>query len=294
MLSRLVLLLCFFSVYTLYPQDTHVYVSAHPDDWQLFMNPNAITSVAKADTKVVFLHTTAGDAGAGKGENDYYLAREEGSKRAIRFMVNAMHPELRLGADMNETLTVVNGHYVMRGEYGNAVVYFLRLPDGNGDGSGYPIHGTHSLKKFYAGEVPTLTTDDGNSTYSSPDDLKRTIMELIHDEIQAGGAVQFNVAETDRERNPGDHSDHLNTAYFLQDVAKRMGLKTIRLYEEYATANKPVNIEGKAYMESAATWGATVSGLSDREHYTTWDRAHNAWIGRQYYREIDLSEVIRN
>ncbi len=44
---------------------TNVFVSAHPDDWQLFMNPNAYNSVKTPNEKVVFIHTTAGDAGQG-------------------------------------------------------------------------------------------------------------------------------------------------------------------------------------------------------------------------------------
>jgi len=41
------------------------YFSAHEDDWQLFMNPNAYHDVQRASTKVVFVYLTAGDAGAG-------------------------------------------------------------------------------------------------------------------------------------------------------------------------------------------------------------------------------------
>src|SRR5687768_5615926 len=46
-------------------QDTVAfYFSAHEDDWQLFMNPNAYNDVHKSSTKVVFVYMTAGDAGA--------------------------------------------------------------------------------------------------------------------------------------------------------------------------------------------------------------------------------------
>ena len=39
----------------------------------------------------------------------------------------------------------------------------------------------------------------------------------------------------------------------------------------------------------AATWGVTTSALGDLEHYSTWDKVHNAWIGRQYFRTLDLN-----
>ena len=65
----------------------NVFLSAHPDDWQLFMNPNAYKAV-EAGGPVLFIHSTAGDAGTGMGYDDYTLAREAGSLNAIRFMVN--------------------------------------------------------------------------------------------------------------------------------------------------------------------------------------------------------------
>src|SRR5262245_5468242 len=73
------------------------YFAAHEDDWQLFMNPSAFQDVADPKTKTVFVHTTAGDAGAGTGtagrKHPYYLARENGAEAAIRFMADsAQHP----------------------------------------------------------------------------------------------------------------------------------------------------------------------------------------------------------
>src|SRR6185503_231465 len=69
------------------------YFGAHPDDWQLFMNPNAYYDVQKPSNKVVFVYVTAGDDGAGlgngKGSQPYYLARENGAKLSVAFMANA-------------------------------------------------------------------------------------------------------------------------------------------------------------------------------------------------------------
>src|SRR3954454_18953043 len=58
------------------------YIVAHADDWQLFMQPNAYKGLVDADHKVVFIVTTAGDAG---NEERYWRAREEGCKSSIRF-----------------------------------------------------------------------------------------------------------------------------------------------------------------------------------------------------------------
>jgi hypothetical protein len=58
-----------------------VFVVAHPDDWQLFMNPAAFQAMNQPHEKAVFVHVSAGDAGRGMGgePTPYYLAREEGA-----------------------------------------------------------------------------------------------------------------------------------------------------------------------------------------------------------------------
>jgi len=272
-------------------QNTKIYVSTHPDDWQLFMNPNAYNDLQNPENKVIFLHTTAGDAGCGTGCTSYYLAREEGSKRAIRFMVNAINPDSKLGDEMNKTQVLINGHSILRFSYGNAVAYFLRLPDGNYTGVGYPIHDDSSLKKFYDGTTPTLFAVDRSTSYNSLDDLVKTIGDLIAYETNAPNQTSINIADTNSEINPDDHSDHLHSSLIMQKVASSVGIKTVRLYEEYATNAKEQNVFGDEFLLCAGTWGATASGLSDEFHNSTWNEGHNIWIGRQYFRDVLIVDL---
>lgn len=272
-------------------QDAKVYVSTHPDDWQLFMNPNAYKDLQNPENKVIFLHTTAGDAGCGTGCTSYYLAREEGSKRAIRFMCNAINPDLQQGSEMNEAHVIINGHSILRLTYANAVVYFLRLPDGNLTGIGYPIHDHASLKHFYEGTTPTLFTVDRSTSYSSLDDLVKTISGIIAYESDTPDQASFNIADTNANINPGDHSDHLYSSLIMQKVAQNLRIKTVRLYEEYATNSKAQNVFGDDFLFCAGTWGATASGISDYLHNSTWNEGHNVWIGKQYFREVSLDDL---
>ncbi|MFC4721596.1 hypothetical protein ACFO5O_04655 [Geojedonia litorea] len=290
---RMICILLFLALGTgfLHSQNTQVYVSAHPDDWQLFMNPNAYKDLQNPENKVIFLHTTAGDAGCGTGCTSYYKAREEGSLRAIRFMCNAINHQLKQGTDMNKTHVLINGHLILRYSYANAVAYFLRLPDGNYTGVGYPLHQHSSLKYFYEGSVPELIAIDQSTAYQSLDDLVTTLSELLNYESNGLGQVSLNIAETNAERNPEDHSDHLTSSFIMQKVARKLGLESVRLYEEYATNKKPINSFDADFLISAGTWGATASGLSDHFHNSTWDAGHNAWIGRQYFREVRLAEL---
>jgi hypothetical protein len=286
-----------FAILSMIPlsaQNTHVYVSAHPDDWQLFMNPNAYYDLQNAEDKVIFLHTTAGDAGSGTGNLSYYLAREEGSLRAIRFLCNAINNDLKQGVQMNHTQVIVNGHIVLRYSYANAVAYFLRLPDGNYTGVGYPIHNHSSLKHLYEGSKPSISAIDNSTKYNSGDDLINTIASIVNLEANAQGQVTFNIADTDATINPEDHSDHINTSLIMQKAANVLGLKSVRLYEEYATNKKEVNIFDDDFLICAGTWGATASGLSDNYHDSTWNDVHNIWVGRQYFRTVLLSDLTKN
>ena len=270
-------------------QVTDIYVSAHPDDWQLFMNPNAYHSLKTGKNKVVFLHTTAGDAGAGDGENGYFLAREEGSKRAIRLMVNSLRDK-GIGKQMTATKQNFNGHPIDRMEYGNAVVYFLRLPDGNYYGPGYPVHDDKSLQKLLNDQVKDIRTVDGSTVYTDKQDLSSTITELLRSERSSGDTLRLNIADTDSLINPGDHSDHRYSSHLMQGLAKAAGAYSLRYYTEYHSNTLPMNVFPEDYLISAGVWGATASGLSDYQHSSTWDSVHNSWIGRQYYREEVLDE----
>ena len=268
---------------------TSVYVVPHPDDWQLFMNPNAYKSV-KNDEKVIFIHTTAGDGGAGASDN-YYLAREEGSLRAIRFMSNTFTSGAGLGTNMNETAVTINGHSIKKFTYRNAVAYFLRLPDGNIDGSGYSYTNLETLKKLYEGTISSISAVDGSTTYNSLNDLIETLKSLLEIEYYNPSNMIFNSADDDTSINPGDHSDHIFSSKIIQDVANTMpNVNAIKnLYIDYHTASLPQNVFGDDYLVSAGTWGTTASGLSDNYQNSTWQADHNVWIGKQYFRTLTIS-----
>ena len=277
----------FFS-FSVSAQTTRFFISAHQDDWQLFMNPNVYRSIKNNDDKTVIIHTTAGDAGEGMGKRSYYKAREEGSIRALRFLTNTYGSGEGVGTEMNEKRVKLNGHDILRLNYRNCVVYLLRLPDGNGTGAGYPLHEKKSLQKFYEGKVENLPSIDNTTTYKNKKDLLKTLEALIKEE-QIGNATEIHLADTDPEQNPDDHSDHQTSSKLFQDTAKAIGNMRLYLYVNYASSNKPKNTSDDEFMLCAATWGVTTSALSDLDHYSTWDNVHNSWIGRQYYRLIDIN-----
>ncbi|MEQ1780454.1 MAG: hypothetical protein ABMA14_03780 [Hyphomonadaceae bacterium] len=268
------------------PPTVSVFAVAHEDDWQLFMNPEAFHAMDEPQEKTVIIHVTAGDAGAGVGGEPvpYYLAREEGALRAVRFMANAVDPSRGQGVAMASEKVDRNGHQVLRYSYANAVIYFLRIPDGNiVNGKVYTPH-PQSLTKLRAGEVAVTEAIDKSARYEGWADLVATLNAIVFSEQAAGSGLVLHIAELDEKLNVGDHPDHRATAFAMEDVANLHPCAPLWRHVEYFTKTMPQNISGKDYMIDVGTWAATASGLGDNYAKATWESEHNAWLGRSYSR----------
>jgi hypothetical protein len=263
-----------------------IFTVAHQDDWQLFMNPAAYRGMDEPQEKAVFIHVTAGDAGRGvTGEPvPYYLAREEGALRAVRFMANAADPTRGRGLVMESSKAEIAGHAILRFAYANAVVYFLRLPDGNiVNGTVYTPH-PQAIEKLRTASIEASETIDRSARYVGWSDLVSTLAAIVEHERVAGSSLSLHIAETNEALNPGDHPDHRATALAMEEVATRFPCASTHRYDEYATRGRPQNVTGEDYMIDVGAWAATASGLSDNLAKATWESEHNAWIGRSYSR----------
>jgi hypothetical protein len=168
--------------------------------------------------------------------------------------------------------------------YANAVVYFLRLPDGNiVNGSVFTPH-PESLTRLRSGEAATSGTVEQSARYEGWDDLVATLNDIVESERVVGSGLSLHIAELDEDLNPRDHPDHRATAFAMEEVARLHPCAPLHRHIEYFTRTKPVNVSGEDYAIDVGTWAATTSGLSDNYAPSTWEPGHNAWIGRSYSR----------
>jgi LmbE family N-acetylglucosaminyl deacetylase len=260
------------------------YFSAHQDDWQLFMNPSAFQDVADPKTKTVFVYLTAGDAGSGMGargrKHPFYLARENGAEAAVRFMADADNMPI---ASMADTRTF-RGHSIYRVSYRNTVSYFLRVPDGNVDGSGYPGTKYESLSRFAEGKIKKMHAIDGSATYRGWADLTSTIRAVVDYERGAASTVQINVGETDPKINPEDHPDHQMTAKAALEAVGDLACARRLYFVDYASSKLPENLDAKQRDMESAVFAVNAASIRAFDHSSSWHHYNDSFVGRNYFR----------
>ncbi len=260
------------------------YFGAHPDDCQLFMNPNAYYDVQKPSNKVVFVYVTAGDAGAGLGNGGssqpYYLARENGAKLSVKFMANAAKPQ-EIPVD---SVASFSGHAVKRWLYRNTVSYFMRLPDGSPPGTGYVATAEQSLNRFHEGTIRTMTAIDNSATYEGWPDLRSTLRSIIDHERGTATNVWVNIPDTNIVKNVGDHTDHQHMARGVLEAIADLRWINKALYLDYVTAAMPENMSSAEREIEAGTFAVLAMGVAALDHPSPWDRLHRSWLSRHYFR----------
>jgi titin len=219
------------------PFPVEFFVQAHQDDWQLFLGNRAAEAVPTA-SKIVFVYTTAGDAG--DMTSGYWQARELAAQTSI----DSMTPAGPWSCG-NQT---VNGHVIHRCTKGsNIVTYDLRLPDGNGEGQGYSGRG--SLARLRSGAISSFTAVNASTTYTSWGDLVSTFRSIVT--FEAAGrtdpVLAIHAPDDDREVNGSDHSDHLTTGDLVRTASVGRPWNLF-WYMGYQNLFEPVNLTQAQYL----------------------------------------------
>ncbi len=244
------------------------YIIAHADDWQLFMCPNVTNDLLSRSDKIVFIITTAGDSGM---NTQYWNAREEGMKSSLRFCLAPFGNF----SEINERKDI-KGHTICFYKSGNVSCYFLRLPDGNLDGSGFASNNFQSLAKLKSGEINAITAIDNSTTYSSWEDFFITLQTIILKE-SAGIKEKFiNYQHPDISFNPNDHADHIATGNAISSmpVIKEMNQA---LFQGYATGNLANTLSGEDIFWKAGMFAAYEKAVFDISGYSTLQEGSNIY-----------------
>ena len=192
------------------------YVIAHADDWQIFMQPNAFNDLVAENRKVVFIVTTAGDAGM---DTTYWMAREEGLKSSVRFCLAPFGPVVE-----SNSIKKFNNHPILCTSVNNTSSYFLRLPDGGLEGNGFSIHAYKTLLKLEAKEISFIEAIDNSTIYKDWKDFYSSIESIIVYESNGCQNNWVNYMNPETSLNANDHPDHIITGRAIQemDVSKEL------------------------------------------------------------------------
>lgn len=236
------------------------YVGAHADDWQLFMQPHAYKNIVAEGDKVVFIVTTAGDAGM---QEEYWQAREAGMQSSIRF---ALAPISMIEEEAG--VRNFNSHAIHYCRINDTKSYFLRLPDGGIDGNGFSACKNQSLQKFKNTTNSPITSIDGSARYDCWKELLNTLAEIVDCESEAIDKRYLHYLNPNITANPNDHADHIATGLAIQALPN---IKTIEqnLYRGYSIVNEQKYMQPEDLFWKAAMFAAYEKEVFDKSNYST-------------------------
>jgi hypothetical protein len=260
------------------------YVAAHQDDWELFLGERAFADLQMPDLKIVFIYTTAGDAGRTDG---WWEAREQGAVAAARVAM----PQSPLRMD----IAGFRGHPILRYSCGNSVSYFLRLPDGDiRTGKGYAATGFQSLEQLRDNTKP-VTAVDRSTTYATWQDFCLTLKAIVESEKERAAVAhpRINAGDYDAACDPEDHYDHRATADALRTFAA--GTYERVWWVGYDTRNRPENLSSPALENKKVVFfgygkevlnQTTLNGNPAQPSEEEW----KLWGARSYYRVVPFDK----
>ena len=203
-----------------------LYVVAHPDDDLLFLSPDLLTELRNQSRCVTTVYLTSGDGGQ---PFSYARVREAGSMGAYSLMVNvtADRPVYNDWEQVN--VTFASQLALLETLHGNMNVQhvWIRLPDGNYRGDGFPSTNNTSLAQLYSGQISTIQTlplapqalhldlSDAPVSVYTLNTLRQSLIDIVR-------VLKPQVVRTQdwTGDNRQDHSDHIVTAKLVKEIMK--------------------------------------------------------------------------
>lgn len=269
------------------PGGTLLTVWAHYDDDLLFGSP-AIPRALDAGRCVRSLYLTASDAGLGE---QYALGREAGLRAAYDAMRGASAPW------EERTVLLTNGiTFAMTRPSGDPRIslFFLRLPDGGLDGSGFAATGHSGIPKLLGGHVAEAPRFGGAAPLNAAD-LPATVSQLY--DAYAPDEVLTALPGT-AHGSRGDHPDHAATGTIVAGLADRGLIDPSRVTyaQGYPITALSPNVQGDELARKLAVF-ATYAAHDAVLKCSTVDGCRKLprtgpWLFRQYL--IPHAELVRD
>jgi hypothetical protein len=209
------------------------------------------------------------------------MSRQAGSQAAYSFMYAAPNKWV-------ENYALLNGHVVTVDSLANndkMMLVYMHLPDGDLRGEGFSTQGIDSLAGLHAGAIPTITSDDGLSTYSQDDIIQSLLWlyNLDHPTLVRTQNYSSNLQD-------GDHSDHHAAGYFAQEAFRNYdGTAALSAYQGYPMRDRPANLEGGDAVQKLLTFlvyaqhdGAVCQDINSCRVSNT----YGEYLPRQYSRVV--------
>jgi LmbE family N-acetylglucosaminyl deacetylase len=243
-------------------------IVAHADDDLLFLSPDLLHAIqANRTVRTVFL--TAGDGGA---DADYWTSREAGILAAYAQMSGVANSWTQADAGIAEhpiPLFTLSAHP-------SVSLAFMRLPDGNADGVGFPSTNGETLQKLWTDKISTINTIDGSSCYS-----KATLTSTLISLISSFRPDQINTQDYLGTYGDGDHSDHHSVAYLVQTAVQQYTTPhRFTGYENYNTSIFPANVTGTDLTAKQKAFYAYAE--DDVLVRNSTSSCYTEWLQRQY------------
>lgn len=214
----LILLTKYLYIQIFNPQQKILTIVALPDDDLLYFNPD-IYKYIKTNRVITTIYLTSGDAGE---DYNYWHSREEGIKTAYASMAN------KDNSWKEKYIIYLNKYKIAKYSLSsdkNINLIFLRLPDGNFVGEGYPKTKYQSLIKLWLNEIQYIRTVDNINIYT-----KEELIKLLEEIISSINPDIINIQDVSNYKSSGDHSDHYATAYFSLAALRKLDKTSIKIF----------------------------------------------------------------
>ena len=206
-------------------------IVAHEDDWQLFMG-DVLAKRANSTSRIVIVYLTAGDVGR---DSAYWRTRERAAMASAAQVVPVVLTTVPASCDT----ATANGHGITRCVLPNFTEWFLRLPDGRRNGSGYRTHGFQSLRKLHDRRLSGIDAIDGSTRYTGWADLVATVRTIA--ESEPASTISIHANDPSVLINPHDHYDHRMAGRLAADL-QRSKQWNAYYYLGYAVAAREDNL----------------------------------------------------